>query len=122
MCIICVYLGIYLVVFYNWSSSIHLATSFDRTFSTEQKSRLQVLEPIQLPTRAISKRKPVSWSYVKRAMPNLHQSLFVNRERLLMDLGLFQAKQFRIGWGPQWKLVHGGKLLNDSESYLGSGW
>ncbi|KAK2170352.1 hypothetical protein LSH36_3g17077 [Paralvinella palmiformis] len=97
-----------------------LSTSFDRTFSTEQKSRLKVLEPIQLPTRAISKRKPVSWSYVKRAMPNLHQSLFVNRERLLMDLGLFQAKQFRIGWGPQWKLVHGGKLLNDSESYLGS--
>lgn len=58
----------------------------------------------------------------RRATVNLNQSLFKNRQKLFADLGLFHAKQFRVGWGPQWNLVHGGKQLTDDDSCMERGW
>lgn len=33
---------------------------------------------------------------------------------MLIDMGLFMGRSFRVGWGPNWTLVHSGKVISES--------
>jgi hypothetical protein len=48
---------------------------------------------------------------MKRKIPALGKSLFMDKQHLAMDAGLVQAQRFRVGWGPNWKLAHAGKAI-----------
>ncbi|KAM9728244.1 nuclear pore complex protein Nup98-Nup96-like, partial [Menidia menidia] len=45
----------------------------------------------------------------------LEQSLTRGKEALLMDMGLFASRSFRVGWGPGWTLAHCGRSLSSPE-------
>lgn len=42
-------------------------------------------------------------------------SVTLGKGRLLMDAALYMGRSFRVGWGPNWTLVHCGKPLVMSE-------
>ncbi|KAK3555738.1 hypothetical protein QTP86_028978 [Hemibagrus guttatus] len=42
-------------------------------------------------------------------------SVTLGKGRLLMDAALYMGRSFRVGWGPNWTLVHCGKPLVTSE-------
>ncbi|XP_010143933.1 PREDICTED: nuclear pore complex protein Nup98-Nup96, partial [Buceros rhinoceros silvestris] len=44
----------------------------------------------------------------------LEQSITHGKGKLLMDMGLFMGRSFRVGWGPNWTLVHCGDRLSAS--------
>lgn len=41
------------------------------------------------------------------------KSLARGRQRTIADTGLFLGRSFRVGWGPNWTLVHSGTQLSD---------
>ncbi|XP_030649358.1 LOW QUALITY PROTEIN: nuclear pore complex protein Nup98-Nup96 [Chanos chanos] len=41
----------------------------------------------------------------------IQSSVTLNKGRLLMDAALFTGRSFRVGWGPNWTLVHCGEQL-----------
>lgn len=41
----------------------------------------------------------------------LKNSIAYGKGRLLKDMALFMGRSFRVGWGPNWILVHGGDRL-----------
>ena len=41
-------------------------------------------------------------------------SISTSKERALSDHGLFLGRSFRVGWGPNWTLVHSGKQVSES--------
>lgn len=46
----------------------------------------------------------------------LEGSVTVGKGRLLMDAALFRGRSFRVGWGPNWTLVHCGDQLSVTET------
>ncbi|XP_005161496.1 nuclear pore complex protein Nup98-Nup96 isoform X1 [Danio rerio] len=42
----------------------------------------------------------------------LEASITLGKGRLLMDAALFRGRSFRVGWGPNWTLVHSGDQLS----------
>lgn len=44
----------------------------------------------------------------------LEKSVTYGKGRLLMDMALFMGRSFRVGWGPNWILVHNGDQLSSS--------
>ncbi|XP_009989585.1 PREDICTED: nuclear pore complex protein Nup98-Nup96 [Tauraco erythrolophus] len=44
----------------------------------------------------------------------LEKSITYRKGRLLMDMGLFMGRSFRVGWGPNWTLVNCGDVLSGS--------
>lgn len=42
----------------------------------------------------------------------LENSVTVGKGRLLMDAALYMGRSFRVGWGPNWTLVHCGNQLS----------
>ncbi|KAG8453154.1 hypothetical protein GDO86_004828 [Hymenochirus boettgeri] len=44
----------------------------------------------------------------------LKKSVTYGHGRLLIDMGLFMGRSFRVGWGPNWTLVHNGDKLSGS--------
>ncbi|KAI5620164.1 nuclear pore complex protein Nup98-Nup96, partial [Silurus asotus] len=44
----------------------------------------------------------------------LDNSVTVGKSRLLMDAALYMGRSFRVGWGPNWTLVHCGNRLSTS--------
>lgn len=44
----------------------------------------------------------------------LKKSICTGRGRMLIDMGLFMGRSFRVGWGPNWTLVHSGKVISES--------
>ncbi|XP_041440603.1 nuclear pore complex protein Nup98-Nup96 isoform X1 [Xenopus laevis] len=43
----------------------------------------------------------------------LEKSVTHGRGSLLIDMGLFMGRSFRVGWGPNWTLVHNGDKLTE---------
>ncbi|XP_075436680.1 nuclear pore complex protein Nup98-Nup96 isoform X3 [Ascaphus truei] len=43
----------------------------------------------------------------------LDKSVAAVRGQLLMDVALFMGRSFRVGWGPNWTLVHNGDKLSE---------
>ncbi|OCT96291.1 hypothetical protein XELAEV_18013967mg [Xenopus laevis] len=43
----------------------------------------------------------------------LEKSVTHGRGTLLIDMGLFMGRSFRVGWGPNWTLVHNGDKLSE---------
>ncbi|TRY98366.1 hypothetical protein DNTS_021791 [Danionella cerebrum] len=46
----------------------------------------------------------------------LESSVTLGKGRLLMDAALFRGRSFRVGWGPNWTLVHSGDQLSVTEA------
>ncbi|XP_069395495.1 nuclear pore complex protein Nup98-Nup96 isoform X5 [Paralichthys olivaceus] len=46
----------------------------------------------------------------------LKESVTLGKGGLLMDVGLFKGRSFRVGWGPGWTLAHCGDRLSSSGS------
>uniref|UniRef100_A0A8C1VCF4 Nuclear pore complex protein Nup98-Nup96 n=1 Tax=Cyprinus carpio TaxID=7962 RepID=A0A8C1VCF4_CYPCA len=46
----------------------------------------------------------------------LESSITLGKGRLLMDAALFRGRSFRVGWGPNWTLVHCGDQLSVTET------
>ncbi|XP_060942468.1 nuclear pore complex protein Nup98-Nup96 isoform X2 [Limanda limanda] len=46
----------------------------------------------------------------------LKESVTLGKGALLMDVGLFQGRSFRVGWGPGWTLAHCGERLSSPGS------
>ncbi|XP_051956163.1 nuclear pore complex protein Nup98-Nup96-like isoform X2 [Xyrauchen texanus] len=46
----------------------------------------------------------------------LESSITVGKGRLLMDAALFKGRSFRVGWGPNWTLVHCGDQISITEA------
>ncbi|KAH0625336.1 hypothetical protein JD844_033863 [Phrynosoma platyrhinos] len=44
----------------------------------------------------------------------LEKSITHGKGRLLKDMALFMGRSFRVGWGPNWVLVHSGQRLSTS--------
>ena len=44
----------------------------------------------------------------------LEKSITYGKGKLLMDMGLFMGRSFRVGWGPNWTLVNCGDQLSGS--------
>uniref|UniRef100_A0A8D0HTZ6 Nuclear pore complex protein Nup98-Nup96 n=1 Tax=Sphenodon punctatus TaxID=8508 RepID=A0A8D0HTZ6_SPHPU len=44
----------------------------------------------------------------------LEKSIAYGKGKLLMDMALFMGRSFRVGWGPNWTLVHSGDWLSGS--------
>lgn len=42
----------------------------------------------------------------------LKKSIAYGKGRLLKDMALFMGRSFRVGWGPNWVLAHGGDRLS----------
>lgn len=45
----------------------------------------------------------------------LENSVTLGKGRLLMDTALYMGRSFRVGWGPNWTLVHCGSPLSTSQ-------
>ncbi|KAE8628187.1 hypothetical protein XENTR_v10007381 [Xenopus tropicalis] len=43
----------------------------------------------------------------------LEKSVTHGRGTLMIDMGLFMGRSFRVGWGPNWTLVHNGDKLSE---------
>ncbi|KAF4798463.1 nuclear pore complex protein Nup98-Nup96 isoform X1 [Turdus rufiventris] len=48
----------------------------------------------------------------QRGLVPLERSITYGKGKLLMDMGLFMGRSFRVGWGPNWTLVHSGDQLS----------
>ncbi|XP_051732984.1 nuclear pore complex protein Nup98-Nup96 isoform X1 [Ctenopharyngodon idella] len=46
----------------------------------------------------------------------LESSVTLGKGRLLMDAALFRGRSFRVGWGPNWTLVHCGDQVSVTET------
>ncbi|KAM9388581.1 nuclear pore complex protein Nup98-Nup96 [Phaethornis superciliosus] len=49
-----------------------------------------------------------------RGLVPLESSITHRKGKLLMDMALFMGRSFRVGWGPNWTLVHCGERLSGS--------
>ncbi|NXI48323.1 NUP98 protein, partial [Galbula dea] len=50
----------------------------------------------------------------QRGLVPLESSITYGKGRLLLDMALFMGRSFRVGWGPNWALVHCGDQLSTS--------
>ncbi|XP_053312712.1 nuclear pore complex protein Nup98-Nup96 isoform X2 [Spea bombifrons] len=50
----------------------------------------------------------------QRGLVPLERSVTGGRGKLLIDVALFMGRSFRVGWGPNWTLVHSGDVLSGS--------
>ncbi|CAH2226048.1 nuclear pore complex Nup98-Nup96 isoform X1 [Pelobates cultripes] len=50
----------------------------------------------------------------QRTLVSRDVSLTAGRGSLLIDMALFMGRSFRVGWGPNWTLVHNGDLLSNA--------
>uniref|UniRef100_A0A8U8ATT8 Nuclear pore complex protein Nup98-Nup96 n=1 Tax=Geospiza parvula TaxID=87175 RepID=A0A8U8ATT8_GEOPR len=50
----------------------------------------------------------------QRGLVPLERSITYGKGKLLMDMGLFMGRSFRVGWGPSWTLVNCGDQLSGS--------
>ncbi|XP_050188725.1 nuclear pore complex protein Nup98-Nup96 [Myiozetetes cayanensis] len=50
----------------------------------------------------------------QRGLVPLERSITYGKGKLLMDMGLFMGRSFRVGWGPNWTLVNCGDPLSGS--------
>lgn len=48
----------------------------------------------------------------QRGLVPLERSITYGKGKLLMDMGLFMGRSFRVGWGPNWTLVNCGDQLS----------
>ncbi|NXB03607.1 NUP98 protein, partial [Cnemophilus loriae] len=48
----------------------------------------------------------------QRGLVPLERSVTYGKGKLLMDMGLFMGRSFRVGWGPNWTLVNCGDQLS----------
>ncbi|XP_062261704.1 nuclear pore complex protein Nup98-Nup96 isoform X7 [Platichthys flesus] len=46
----------------------------------------------------------------------LKESVTLGKGKLMMDVGLFKGRSFRVGWGPGWMLAHCGERLSSPGS------
>ena len=71
-------------------------------------------QPIVLPTQ----RPPVLASHSIPAAKKViwpvpwEKSLTKGKQKLLADAGLMMGRSFRVGWGPNWTLVHSGTKIS----------
>ena len=49
----------------------------------------------------------------------LKQSVICGKVPCIADAGLVMSRSFRVGWGPNWTLVHSGKAVGQRMSALG---
>ena len=49
-----------------------------------------------------------------------HESVTYGRSRIIADAGLFLGRSFRVGWGPNWTLVHSGLEITGASGSVGS--
>lgn len=50
----------------------------------------------------------------QRGLVPLQRSITYGKGKLLMDMGLFMGRSFRVGWGPNWTLANCGDHLSAS--------
>ncbi|XP_015283799.1 PREDICTED: nuclear pore complex protein Nup98-Nup96 isoform X2 [Gekko japonicus] len=50
----------------------------------------------------------------------LEKSVAYGKGKLLMDMALFMGRSFRVGWAPNWTLVHNGEQLSHSSDQADS--
>ncbi|XP_059349467.1 nuclear pore complex protein Nup98-Nup96 isoform X6 [Ammospiza nelsoni] len=50
----------------------------------------------------------------QRGLVPLERSITYGKGKLLMDMGLFMGRSFRVGWGPNWTLANCGDQLSGS--------
>ncbi|XP_027557641.1 nuclear pore complex protein Nup98-Nup96 isoform X2 [Neopelma chrysocephalum] len=61
----------------------------------------------EAPVRTVGARR-------QRGLVPLERSITYGKGKLLMDMGLFMGRSFRVGWGPNWTLVNCGDPLSGS--------
>ncbi|XP_066033346.1 nuclear pore complex protein Nup98-Nup96 isoform X2 [Chamaea fasciata] len=61
----------------------------------------------EAPVRTVGARR-------QRGLVPLERSITYGKGKLLMDMGLFMGRSFRVGWGPNWTLVNCGDQLSGS--------
>ena len=78
--------------------------------SSLQPGAEHMLLPSGMPQTEQPKRRLVGTraQHCQRLQP-LKSSVLANRHHLVSDSGLFMSRSFRVGWGPNWTLVHAGK-------------
>uniref|UniRef100_A0A8C3U2V9 Nuclear pore complex protein Nup98-Nup96 n=1 Tax=Catharus ustulatus TaxID=91951 RepID=A0A8C3U2V9_CATUS len=59
----------------------------------------------EVPVRTVGARR-------QRGLVPLERSITYGKGKLLMDMGLFMGRSFRVGWGPNWTLVNCGDQLS----------
>lgn len=45
---------------------------------------------------------------IQHEVPNVHETLVYGKQKLVVDAACFMGRSFRVGWGPNWTLVHSG--------------
>lgn len=68
------------------------------------------IEHMLLPSGMTQQQAPhkLVGSRVVRDLPPLNKSLVANKEKLLLDMGLFHSRGCRVGWAPSLSIVHTG--------------
>lgn len=93
---------------------------FEASATPSKPPRLPVQEHMLLPsgmTENQSMPKPVIGNRIQRSVVSMDKSLLAGKHNLLMDIGLFHARKFRIGWGPRSVTVY---LAQQSDTDNGS--
>nr|DBA32194.1 TPA: hypothetical protein GDO54_000004 [Pyxicephalus adspersus] len=49
----------------------------------------------------------------QQGMVPLGKSVCFGRDKMLIDMGLFMGRSFRVGWGPNWTLIHSGDVISE---------
>ena len=63
--------------------------------------------PSGMPKQHVSKK--VVGSRISRGIPPLNKSVMKSKEKLVMDMGLYQSRSCRVGWAPALNMVHTGE-------------
>ncbi|XP_053561637.1 LOW QUALITY PROTEIN: nuclear pore complex protein Nup98-Nup96 [Bombina bombina] len=50
----------------------------------------------------------------QQSLVPLEKSITAGRGKFLIDMALFMGRSFRVGWGPNWTVVHSGDKLSES--------
>ncbi|KAF2984814.1 hypothetical protein EK904_013787 [Melospiza melodia maxima] len=61
----------------------------------------------EVPVKTVGARR-------QRGLVPLERSITYGKGKLLMDMGLFMGRSFRVGWGPNWTLANCGDQLSGS--------
>jgi nuclear pore complex protein Nup98-Nup96 len=96
-----------------------LRPEFMKKQTSQDQSMSPMLAPYPQPIVLPTQRPPVLTSHSIPAARKViwpvpwEKSLTKGKQKLLADAGLMMGRAFRVGWGPNWTLVHSGKEVSN---------
>lgn len=96
-----------------------LRPEFTSRRMTQERPMSPIVTPRRQPTVLPSRQPSVSMPHsIPTAMKTiwpvpLKKSLTHKKQNLLVDAGLMMGRSFRVGWGPNWTLVHSGSEISE---------